>query len=127
VAELDSTDAVVARHVYATRGHAPDLMQTPGAECRLVLDHLGSVRMVVDTQTGEVERRREWTAWGEAAYDSGGVAVGLGYAGGLADPATGLVRYGARVYDPDVGRWTTLEGDADFALRTSGWSVPSPR
>jgi hypothetical protein len=32
-----------------------------------------------------------------------------GYAGGLYDPTTGLVRFGARDYDSHSGRWTTGE------------------
>ena len=32
-----------------------------------------------------------------------------GFAGGLYDPDTGLVRFGARDYDPDVGRWTAVD------------------
>lgn len=30
----------------------------------------------------------------------------FGYAGGLYDPDTGLVRFGIRDYDPSIGRWT---------------------
>ena len=29
----------------------------------------------------------------------------FGFAGGLYDPATGLIRFGARDYDPVAGRW----------------------
>ncbi len=29
----------------------------------------------------------------------------FGFAGGLYDPQTGLVRFGARDYDPEAGRW----------------------
>jgi RHS repeat-associated protein len=39
----------------------------------------------------------------------GGNGPSLGYAGGLTDAATGLVRFGARDYDPTVGRWTTKD------------------
>ncbi|WP_435106960.1 RHS repeat-associated core domain-containing protein, partial [Arhodomonas sp. AD133] len=31
------------------------------------------------------------------------------FAGGLYDPDTGLVRFGARDYDPEVGRWTAKD------------------
>ena len=33
----------------------------------------------------------------------------FGFAGGLYDPDTGLVRFGARDYDPEVGRWTAKD------------------
>jgi len=33
----------------------------------------------------------------------------FGYAGGLQDRDTGLIRFGARDYDPMVGRWTSKE------------------
>ena len=33
----------------------------------------------------------------------------IGFAGGLADPATGLVRFGWRDYDPVTGRWTAKD------------------
>jgi RHS repeat-associated protein len=33
----------------------------------------------------------------------------IGFAGGLADTATGLVRFGFRDYDPAAGRWTARD------------------
>jgi len=33
----------------------------------------------------------------------------FGFAGGLYDPDTGLVRFGARDYDPEIGRWLTKD------------------
>ncbi|MHC4268584.1 MAG: RHS repeat-associated core domain-containing protein [Planctomycetota bacterium] len=38
----------------------------------------------------------------------------FGFAGGLHDRDTGLVRFGARDYDPGIGRWTTKD-PIDFA------------
>ncbi|GBC59933.1 hypothetical protein DENIS_0875 [Desulfonema ishimotonii] len=46
--------------------------------------------------------------------------VPFGFAGGLYDEDTGLVRFGYRDYDPDTGRWTAKDpilfagGDADL-------------
>ena len=35
--------------------------------------------------------------------------IPVGFAGGLADPDTGLVRFGYRAYDPQVGRFTAKD------------------
>ena len=40
-----------------------------------------------------------------------------GFAGGLHDPDTALVRFGARDYDPATGRWTT---GTRAAVRSAG-------
>ena len=42
----------------------------------------------------------------------------LGFAGGLYDPDTGLVRFGARDYDAVVGRWITKD-PISFGGRTT--------
>jgi len=33
----------------------------------------------------------------------------FGFAGGIYDPDTGLVRFGARGYDAETGRWTAKD------------------
>ena len=49
-----------------------------------------------------------------------GFTVPFGFAGGLHDRETGLVRFGFRDYDPDIGRWTAKDpigfagGDTDL-------------
>jgi RHS repeat-associated protein len=63
----------------------------------------------VNTSTGEVVQRRDYDPWGAAVTDSNAVFQALGYAGGLTDPATGLVRFGARDYEPGVARWTSKD------------------
>ena len=35
--------------------------------------------------------------------------LGFGFAGGMFDRETGLVRFGARDYDPMTGRWTSKD------------------
>src|SRR5581483_2881134 len=37
------------------------------------------------------------------------LAIPIGFAGGLADPVTGLVRFGVRDYDPQTGRFTARD------------------
>jgi RHS repeat-associated protein len=120
VAELDATGAVVARYVYGTRPHVPDYMlfdedgagpATPSTY-RLITDHLGSVRLVLNAQTGAVAQRLRYDAYGRLLQDDTLIpdfAQPFGFAGGLHDRATGLVRFGARDYDPQTGRWTTRD------------------
>ena len=107
VAELDGSGAVVSTFVYATMGHVPDYMVKGGQTYRIVTDHLGSVRLVVNVADGSVAQRVDYDEFGVATLVSGSWDVQpFGFAGGLYDADTGLVRFGARDYDAVVGRWT---------------------
>ncbi|MBK8939828.1 MAG: RHS repeat-associated core domain-containing protein [Polyangiaceae bacterium] len=109
VAELDGAGNVVARFVYAGGVNVPALMVTPTATYRLVTDHLGSVRRVVDVATGAVAQEVDYDAWGQVLLDTNPGVQPFGFAGGLYDPDTGLVRFGARDYDAETGRWTAKD------------------
>jgi len=110
----------VNRYVSGTRGHVPDLVVREDTTYRLITDHLGSVRAVVDIATGEVVQRLDYDTWGNLKTDTNPGFQSLGYVGGLMDCATGLIRFGARDYDPSVGRWTAKDpigfggGDANL-------------
>ncbi len=109
VAELDGTGNVVARYTYAGGGNAPALIEKGGATYRVVKDHLGSVRLVVDVATGSVVQELEYDSWGRVLVDTNPGWQPFGYAGGLYDADTGLVRFGAREYDAETGRWLTKD------------------
>ncbi|MBK6514678.1 MAG: hypothetical protein IPG04_11280 [Polyangiaceae bacterium] len=109
VAELDGAGNVVARFVYAGGVNVPALMVTPTATYRLVTDHLGSVRQVVDVAAGTVVQELDYDAWGRVLVDTNPGLQPFGFAGGLYDPDTGLVRFGARDYDAETGRWTAKD------------------
>jgi len=89
--------------------HAPEGMLRDGKTYRLINDHLGSVRMVIDTETGDIAQRIDYDAWGKITYDSNPGFQPFGYAGGIYDPDTQLTRFGARDYDAEVGRWTAKD------------------
>jgi RHS repeat-associated protein len=105
IAELDRDGDVRAIFVYASHALAPELMLADGRTYRLVHDHLGSIRRVVDTTTGEVVQALDFDAYGRVLRDTNPGFQPFGYAAGHYDPQTGLVRYGARDYDAAIGRW----------------------
>ena len=69
-------------------------------------DGLGSIVAVVD-QSGAVQNRYSYDPYGKAS-SSGSASNPLGFAGGYLD-STGLVKFGARYYDPSLGRWTQAD------------------
>ena len=109
VAELDELGNIAARFIYTNRPNVPDYMVKGGNTYRIFHDHLGSVRLVVDAATGTVAQRIDYDAWGNVLLDTNPGFQPFGFAGGLYDPDTGLVRFGARDYDAEVGRWTAKD------------------
>ena len=126
VAELDGNGNVVSRFVYATGINVPDYLIRDGQTYRLIKDHLGSPRLVVNTATGEVVQRLDYDEYGQVLTDTNPGFQPFGFAGGIDDRDTGLVRFGARDYDPRTGRWTAKDpigfggGSANLYTYTSG-------
>ncbi|MCC5859919.1 MAG: RHS repeat-associated core domain-containing protein [Ectothiorhodospiraceae bacterium] len=59
---------------------------------------------------GTVVRAIDYDAYGNIIRDSNpDFTIPFGFAGGLHDPDTGLIRFGYRDYDPDTGRWTARD------------------
>jgi RHS repeat-associated protein len=120
VAELDSNGAVLSRFVYAISAVLPTYMTKGGSTYRLIPDHLGSPRLVVDVASGSVAQRMDYDEFGNVTLDTNPGFQPFGFAGGLYDRDTNLVRFGARDYDPRSGRWTNKDpagfagGDADL-------------
>jgi len=108
VAELDGSGNLVAQFVYLKR-NVPSLIVTSGATYRLVKDERGSVRQVVDTATGAIEQEIVYDTWGRVISDTNPGFQPFGFAGGLYEPETSLVRFGKRDYDAEIGRWTSKD------------------
>jgi RHS repeat-associated protein len=120
VAQLNGSNAVVSQFVYATGGTAPDYMLQGGATYRIFSDQLGSPLLVVNASTGAVAEQIDYDEFGNVISDTNPGFQPFGFAGGLYDQDTKLVRFGARDYDPSTGRWTAKDpilfngGDANL-------------
>jgi len=107
--ELDGNGTLRQRYVYGQNRSAPDYLITPSARYRVLTDHHGSPRLVVDASTGEIVQRMDYDEFGRVVRDTNPGFQPFGFAGGLYDPATRLVRFGARDYDAAAGRWTAKD------------------
>jgi RHS repeat-associated protein len=109
VAELDGSGTIISRFVYGERVNVPDYMIKGGVTYRLIHDHLGSVHLVIHTATGQIAQQLDYDAFGNVIQNSQPGFQPFGFAGGLYDTHTGLVRFGARDYNAPIGRWTTKD------------------
>lgn len=108
-AEVDANGQTVTRFVYGSRLNVPEFMVRGGIAYRLITDHLGSVRLVIRTTDGVVAQRVDYDEFGRVVFNSAPGFQPFGYAGGIYDELTDLVRLGARDYDAHTGRWTTRD------------------
>ncbi|GBC59973.1 hypothetical protein DENIS_0915 [Desulfonema ishimotonii] len=98
----------------------PVAMTKGGQRYYFAYDQVGTLRVVTDASGNAVKRIR-YDSFGNILTDSDPLfEVPFGFAGGLHDRDTGLVRFGYRDYDPDAGRWTAKDpilfagGDTDL-------------
>src|SRR5207245_1612086 len=109
IAELDGANKMMSRFVYASRSNVPDYLTKDGTTYRIVTDHLGSPRLVVDITTGTIVQRMDYDAFGRVLNDTNPGFQPFGFAGGLYDRDMKLIRFGARDYDAETGRWTAKD------------------
>jgi RHS repeat-associated protein len=109
IAEINAAGKLT-RFVYASNPHVPDFMVTwDGTLYRILTDQLGSVRLVVNASTGAIAQELDYDAFGNVLKDTSPQFQPFGFAGGLYDIDTGLIRFGARDYDPTIGRWVSKD------------------
>jgi RHS repeat-associated protein len=101
-AEFDGAGTLLARYLDGVTIRS-------GISYRVMSDHLGTPRLLVNSATGAVAQRLDLDEWGQVTADTSVGFQVFGFAGGIFDPDTGLVRFGARDYDPAVGRWTAKD------------------
>jgi RHS repeat-associated protein len=80
----------------------------------LLTDQVGTLRAVADT-SGAIVKRIDYDSFGNIIADTNpSFSVPFGFAGGLHDRDTGLVRFGYRDYSPELGRFVAKD-PIDFA------------
>ncbi len=125
-AELDGGNRVVSRFVYGTQANVPEYLIKGTDTYRIITDHLGSVRLVVNTANGGIIQRMDYDSFGNVTADTNAGFQPFGFAGGLYDRDTKLIRFGARDYDAETGRWTAKDpigfggGDANVFAYVGG-------
>ena len=106
IAELDGNGNLISRFVYSSRTNVPDFIIKGSVTYRIISDHLGSPRLVVNTTNGTVIQAVDYDEWGNVVSDTNPGFHPFGFAGGFYDQDTKLTRFGARDYDSEIGRWT---------------------
>ncbi|MBX7149744.1 hypothetical protein K1X76_11785, partial [bacterium] len=109
IAELDSSGNIVARFVYGTKPNVPDYMVKDGITYRIISDHLGSPRLVINSSDGSIFQQITYDAFGNILQDTNPEFQPFGFAGGIYDQNTKVIRFGARDYDAETGRWISKD------------------
>jgi RHS repeat-associated protein len=91
---------------YIDSSLTPLTMTTREHQYSIIADETGSPRLVLDAETGETAQHIKYDAFGHITEDTAPGFQPFAFGGGIADPVSGLVRFGHRDYDPSSGRWT---------------------
>ena len=109
VAQLDGSNNIVSQFVWGTRHNIPDYMISKGVTYRFVADATGSPRLIVNTTSGAIAEEIDYGPFGDITNDTNPGFQPFGFAGGLYDQKTKLLRFGVRDYYPAIGRWTAKD------------------
>jgi len=123
--------APMLRRGNPTKPTTPEYMLRGGVTYRIISDHIGSVRLVVNAATGEVVQQMDYDAFGLLKNDTNPGFQPFGFAGGLYDVDTELVRSGGSplttwasriAFQRGLPASNWLRGSGAFAAKIS--SVP---
>jgi len=112
--------------INATRANVPDYIfsrkenGTDWSNYRVVSDHLGSPRLVVDTATGAIVQELDYDEFGRVLNNNTNPTFQpFGFAGGLYEPQTGLVRFTSRSSRTSKTSWRRKRQNAGGASCTN--------
>jgi RHS repeat-associated protein len=108
LATYDQNNSLKQRFEYGL-SHTPVKFTQNSTTYYINSDHLGSPRTITD-ESGSVIKALDYDSFGNVISDSNeGFEIPFGFAGGLKDSDTQLLRFGYRDYDPQIGRWTARD------------------
>lgn len=117
---MDQNGLIQARFIYGEKSHVPEYMIQGTDKYKIVTNHLGSPVVVINSATGTIAQEVTYDEFGNILTDSSPGFTPFGFAGCLYDVETMLCRFGARDYDPSIGRWFSKDpilfagGDANL-------------
>ena len=100
-------DGTLDQYLYGPRGNLHAILRG-GQKLYVGTDQVGSPRVVVNA-SGTVVKRLSYDAYGAETDLDPGFFLPIGFAGGLRDPVSRLVRFGLRDYEPASGRFTARD------------------
>ncbi len=109
IAELDGNNNLLSLFVYGSKGNVPEYIIKNGVPFKVITNQLGSVVKVINAYGGMVQQEIEYDSFGNILSDSNPTFQPFRLAGGLYDTDTKLIRFGARDYDSETGRWTSKD------------------
>ncbi len=127
LATYDKDDNLKQRFEYSL-GHVPVAFEENGNRYYILTNQIGSPRFITN-ESGSIVKQIDYDSFGNVISDSNpGIEIPFGFAGGLKDEHTGLIRFGYRDYDPNVGRWTARDpiGFAGGDTNLYGYVASSP-
>jgi len=106
---LDADGEVDIRYIDSGVESCPEALSRGGVLYLMVKDHLGSVRAIVNAHDGRVVRTMDYDALGRPTTNAPLAWQPFGFAGGLQDANSGMIRFRTRTYDPFIGRFLSRD------------------
>ncbi len=112
LAEYDENDDLQSEHIYGLGRMLAKFDPAVGHKF-FYSDHLGSTRLVGGSSEDSTDMRRDYFPYGEELTTAGNDDTPFTFTGKELDSRTGLHYFGARFYDPRIGRWLAPDPLAD--------------